>query len=144
MPAPGDIKSSGRGVGVALLGNRKLAGKSYVSICKIINQESINWAEKNAGARSLARYKQLGTPIVLGEDKGPYNVGPLWIWTPLSMKKVKDASGREVLEVRSVMMHTPIDYSIAAAAGMHYCKLLSPARVTEWMYVDGLRASMSL
>jgi hypothetical protein len=21
----------------------------------------------------------------------------------------------------------------------HYCKLLSPARVTEWMYVDGLR-----
>ena len=114
------------------------------SICKIINQESINWAEKNAGARSLTRYKQLGTPIVLGEDKGPYNVGPLWIWTPLSMKKVKDASGREVLEVRSVMMHTPIDYSIAAAAGMHYCKLLSPARVTEWMYVDGLRASMSL
>ncbi len=25
------------------------------------------------------------------------------------------------------------------SAGFHYCKLLSPARIMEWIYVDGLR-----
>jgi hypothetical protein len=25
------------------------------------------------------------------------------------------------------------------SAGYHYCKLLSPARAMEWIYVDGLR-----
>lgn len=25
------------------------------------------------------------------------------------------------------------------SAGYHYCKLLSPARIMEWIYVDGLR-----
>jgi len=36
------------------------------------------------------------------------------------------------------MMRTPTDYFIEAAAGFHYCKLISPFRAMEWMYVDGL------
>ena len=77
--------------------------------------------------------------VVIGEDLGPYNEGPVWIWKPLAYSEGTDSTGRQTLVVQSVMMRTPVDYGIKAAAGMHYCKLLSPARVMEWIYVDGLR-----
>jgi len=36
------------------------------------------------------------------------------------------------------MMRTPSDYIIGAAANFHYCKLLSPFRAMEWIYIDSL------
>ena len=42
------------------------------------------------------------------------------------------------------MMRTPTDYFIQSAAGFHYCKVLSPFKVLEHMYVDGLFARDSL
>lgn len=110
------------------------------SLCKVINEASYKWALQNAGSSALARFQENGVQMVMGEDEGPYNEGPVWIWKPLAYSNGKDAStGRQTRVVRSVMMRTPIDYWISAAAGMHYCKLLSPARATEWIYVDGLR-----
>ena len=114
------------------------------SLCKRINEEAYAWSLRNAGSNTLTRYKKYGVPIIMGSDKGPYNVGPLWIWTPLSYEDTKNSSGHKVLEIKSVMMRTPTVYNIKAAAGMHYCKLISPARVTEWMYVDGLRTFYSI
>ena len=114
------------------------------SLCKIINQESYEWAKKNAGSETLLRFEKFGVPMVMGEDKGPYNAGPLWIWTPLSLSKTTNSSGGAVLEVSAPMMRTPTDYFIKASAGFHYCKLLSPARATEWIYVDGLREYYSI
>jgi len=32
-----------------------------------------------------------------------------------------------------------IDFIIPKAAGMDYCKLISPARLLEWVLVDGLK-----
>ena len=109
------------------------------SICKVINQQAYTWALLNAGSRTAERFQTVGVGMVMGEDKGPYNAGPLWIWTPISFEKGKNETGGVIQEVRSVMMRTPVDYFIKASAGFHYCKLLSPARATEWMYVDGLR-----
>jgi hypothetical protein len=40
--------------------------------------------------------------------------------------------------VSSPMMRTPTNYFIGAAAGFHYCKVLSPFKALEWMYDDGL------
>ena len=114
------------------------------SICRIINQQSYEWAKKNAGNKTLTRFEKFGVPMVMGEDKGPYNAGPLWIWTPLSLSKTTNSSGGAILEVRAPMMRTPTDYFIKASAGFHYCKLLSPARATEWIYVDGLREYYSI
>jgi len=114
------------------------------SICKQINQQSYNWALNNAGMKSYNRYISFGEYMTMGEDLGPYNVGPEWIWNPLKYTEARNSTGGAVLEVKAVMMKTPTVYKIKAAAGMHYCKLLSPARVMEWIYVDGLRKYYSI
>lgn len=74
---------------------------------------------------------------------GPYNAGPLWIWTYMNYVEETDSNGHSVMTVKAPMMKTPVDYTLAAAAGFHYCKILSPARVAEWIYVDGLRKNNS-
>lgn len=66
---------------------------------------------------------------------GPYNEGPLWIWT--YMKYTTDNSTGTVT-VQSPMMRTPTNYIIRSARGFHYCKVLSPFRVMEWIYTDSL------
>lgn len=110
------------------------------SVCQTINQASYKWALDNAGKNALARFSKFGEPMVMGRDKGPYNIGPLWIWKPLEYKEVVDSAGNKENQIRSIMMRTPLDYAVKLVKGFHYCKLLSPARAMEWIYVDGLRA----
>lgn len=71
----------------------------------------------------------------MGADKGPYNAGPLWIWQYLSYE---DNASKTEETIASPMMRTPTDYLIADAAGFHYCKVLSPFRAIEWIYIDSL------
>ena len=51
-----------------------------------------------------------------------------------------ESEDRKTVTVQAPMMRTPIDYFIGSAAGFHYCKVLSPFRVLEWMYTDSLFA----
>jgi len=73
--------------------------------------------------------------MITGNDLGPYNEGPLWIWTMMDYHLAADFS---TITVSSPMMRTPTDYFIGSAAGFHYCKVLSPFRAMEYMYVDSL------
>lgn len=73
--------------------------------------------------------------MVTGDDLGPYNEGPLWIWTYMKYNVNDD---KTVMTVQSPMMRTPVDYFISSAAGFHYCKVLSPFAVMEHIYVDSL------
>jgi len=41
--------------------------------------------------------------------------------------------------VQAANLPTSIDLPAAKYAGVHYCKILSPLRALEWMYVDSLR-----
>jgi len=41
-------------------------------------------------------------------------------------------------QVSSRALLSPLDFLVKEAAGMLYCKLISPARILEWMLVDGL------
>ena len=50
----------------------------------------------------------------------------------------KESDDKKTVTVQSPMMRTPTDYFIGSAAGFHYCKVLSPFKVLEWMYTDGL------
>ena len=47
--------------------------------------------------------------------------------------------GHYITVVSSAMMRTPVDYFIAQAAGFHYCKILSPFKVMEWIYFDSIK-----
>merc|ERR1711907_920587 len=103
--------------------------------CADINDASIKWARDHASKKALQRYDQLGDQMVTGDDMGPYNEGPLWIWTYMKYKKDKTTG---TVTVQSPMMRTPNTYPVSAARGFHYCKVLSPFRVIEWIYVDSL------
>lgn len=109
--------------------------------CADINDYAIEWATKNAGKTAKSNYDKYGVKMVTGPDMGPYNEGPLWIWT--LMNYTVSADGKQMI-VESPMMRTPTDYFIKSAAGFHYCKILSPFRVMEWIYTDSLRTNDGL
>ena len=111
------------------------------NICQEINRASLAYARQKAAPHTLARFDKLGEPLIMGTDLGPYNAGPLWIWNDLHYEQKKPGP---TTTVQSPMMKTPNDYWEPTARGFHYCKLLSPARAMEWLYVDGLRAHDSL
>ena len=131
------------------------------NICADINTQSIDWAMSKTPKDVLERYLSQGRQLTVGADIGPLNVGPLWIWTPLVNsfckvllykhfmnifyffkeynKKDDPNTKKPIVEIRSPMMKTPIDYPVALARGFHYCKVLSPARAIEWIYTDSLK-----
>jgi len=111
------------------------------SLCAEINVLAYQWALNHSSPAARSRFQDIGEVLEMGKDLGPYNAGPLWIYNALKYNNAKDKSK---VVIQAPMMHTPVDYKIKAAAGFHYCKLLSPARALEWIYIDGLRAKGSL
>lgn len=103
--------------------------------CADINDYAIKWAYDRLPKAAKHNYDAYGVKLVTGDDMGPYNEGPLWIWTLMDYKESKD--GKKMV-VSSPMMRTPTSYPVASARGFHYCKVLSPFKAMEWMYNDAL------
>merc|ERR1712176_874039 len=101
--------------------------------CQEINQASLDWALKNADQHAMQLYNKYGQKMVIVEDSGPYNAGPLWIWTYL---KYEDNADKTEVHISSPTMYTALDFWEVQVQGEHYCKLLSPYRALEWIYVD--------
>lgn len=91
--------------------------------------------------------------MVFGDDESKAG-GPLFLDAHVSYKSVKQGN-TSVLEVKSPMMKTDIDYwknhfhiprpsAIPDPGCFHYCKVMTPARAMEWLYTDGLRLNRSL
>lgn len=123
---------------------QEYAGRSNVSFheedevgnrCAEINDKSIKWAYDNLSDEARANYDKYGIKLVTGDDMGPYNEGPLWIWTYMDYSASED--GTQMI-VRSPMMRTSTSYPVKASRGFHYCKVLSPFKAIEWMMLDGL------
>ena len=115
------------------------------SWCKRLNQLAYNLTLQNlTSSRARARFEKFGSPVEMGDDLGCLHNGGLWIYLPMEYKWKEVRDGTSVLVLSSVQLTTDVDYPIDIFAGMHYCKLLSPARVAEWVYVDGLRDKYSL
>ena len=112
--------------------------------CRIINQVAYEYAFNTSSSTAVNRFKKFGVPMVMGTDRGSLGNGAIWIYTPMEYKQNIDSSGRDILEVISIQLKTDVKYLVPIFAGIHYCKLLSPARAIEWIYVDGLRTHLSI
>mmetsp|Transcript_41618 Transcript_41618/g.129482 ORF Transcript_41618/g.129482 Transcript_41618/m.129482 type:complete len:558 (-) Transcript_41618:112-1785(-) len=123
--------------------------------CAQTNKKAYEWALQNAGREAAARFKTYGQEYVFGADI-PKAGGPLFLDAHLQFNEITGSSGEKVIEVKAPMQKTEIDYwkkhfgpiprpSMVPDPGcFHYCKLLSPARAMEWLYVDSLRLKRGL
>lgn len=111
------------------------------SVCGEINHAALSWAMSVTDNNTLADYIQNGQQLVIGEDKGTFgDIFPEWEKKHLEFIP-GEQDGKPVMMVHSITMKTRTEYPILMLAGMHYCKLLSPARAIEWIYIDSRRLS---
>lgn len=127
-------------------------------LCASINAASIEWGNNAAAAKTRDRYEKYGQKMVADPSKGDKKVcvaGPCWIWADLEYQGERKQQEEIDIVAPTFAFENKNPYPcgektpdkqhvLPCTAGMHYCKLLSPARVVEWMYVDGLRLHYSL
>merc|ERR1719231_438880 len=114
------------------------------SICMEINKKAYKWALDRASSTALARYQTNGIKMTFAEDIVKAAVGPLWIDAGLKFTSVSDpTTGEASLQVAAPSMKTDVNSTkipgFPDPRGFHYCKLLSPARAMEHIYIDSLR-----
>lgn len=78
--------------------------------------------------------------MFFGTDKSSLNGGS-WIIDPLHYEEDKKAN---TITLTSKIIVTDQSEPVPIFKNMHYCKLLSPFRAMEWIYVDSLYAKDSL
>ena len=127
--------------------------------CAKINNMAIQYALNNARETSRIRYEKYGQQIIVSTDgdKDVCAAGPCWIWASLEYNGIHKDGDITIKSPAFPYKNSnsyPCDEKLypkddrkevlPCSAGMHYCKLLSPARVMEWIMVDGLRLNYSL
>lgn len=73
-------------------------------------------------------------------ERQTYNGG---LWIPVGLK-YSMSDDKKSLEMSSYAYVMGTNLPVENFAGMHYCKLLSPFRALEWIYVDSLYAEPTL
>jgi hypothetical protein len=49
-------------------------------MCQSLNKVALQWGIDHADKVALSNYNSKGKKLIIGEDLGPYNEGPLWVW----------------------------------------------------------------
>lgn len=117
--------------------------------CADINSAAVQWALDKLPQSTYERFQQYGQKLTIGPDLSTCKAGPCWIWDKLKFEKNDEEN---TVNVQSVWFGSEnknpypcgTDKKIPCVAGFHYCKILSPARALEWMYVDGLKNMLGL
>ena len=122
------------------MGELNLNQTDNYSICEEINKKAYDWALEGANAETKQRYLNNGELYTFGEDSNTINGGS-WIYLDsLTFTEETDPSnGRAQVKITTWSNLIDNSFPLEIFKGMHYCKLLSPARVMEWIYVDSLR-----
>ena len=100
--------------------------------CRDINQEVFDWAYSMADQSAKDLYDSLGEKLVQESDKNQPN-GGLWIIQDLEWKETKDKTETDNISVACILDE---DQLVPIFKSMHYCKVLSPFRALEYIYVD--------
>jgi len=99
-------------------------------LCADLNSQAYEYALRNAGAKTRQRFEAHGQPLEFVPTKYEF-AGPLWVYSKMSWTQ---RSGTMYVQSRGLLT----DLGDNEIDGNHYCKLLSPARAMEWIYVEGL------
>jgi len=92
-------------------------------------------SETSAGQAIIDRHTERGRPMCFKPDFAvPGNVGPLWVSTHMTIE-----DDGECLEVASLHLG-PQGLRSPIFPGVHYCKLISPARIVDYYMIDSLKA----
>ena len=85
---------------------------------------------------------------MVNDEIAPIGVdGPTWIEKELNYTRISnDTSSYITVQSWSFVVANTNQGNMPwyTPVGMHYCKLLSPARAMEWIYTEGLRTRLSL
>jgi pimeloyl-ACP methyl ester carboxylesterase len=103
------------------------------TLCRELNEKAVAAVANALSTTARQRFAAKGAGFVFEADE-VWGSGIRWASDSFQLKR--DKSG--VARVRSPVLFTDLN-APDRFAGMFYCKLLSPARVAEWMLVDGLR-----
>lgn len=106
--------------------------------CKEINQLAFQYVLSNyrGPASAIDRFMKYGQKMEFLNDSESES-GITWVNRPIITKNTTTT-----YQVTSRSLLSPLDFPVSVAAGMLYCKLLSPARVLEWVLVDGLKKNL--
>jgi hypothetical protein len=101
--------------------------------CGDMNREAVAVAENLASRRVFGRYAASGRKWCFLEDKAVTgNIGPLFLLSGISLEERNDC-----LAVGALKLQTELDSKLFP--GVHYCKVLSPARALDWIMTDSLK-----
>jgi len=103
--------------------------------CRGMNEYCAAWVRDNWGndSQSLTRYDAVGQPLTFLDDSES-ETGPTWVARHLILK---NTTASMTVQARSLISGP--NFPVPVARNMLYCKLISPAKVLEWMLVDGLK-----
>jgi len=106
--------------------------------CKEINLLCLQYVlnKYNGPQSALDRFFKYGQRIEFVNDTESTS-GITWVNRPIITTNTSTT-----YQVSSRSLLSPIDFPVSVAAGMLYCKLMSPARILEWILVDGLKKNL--
>jgi len=92
-------------------------------------------SKSEVGNNTLARFQAKGRGIMFANDFSPIgNIGPLFVSGTI---KIEDSA--QGITISSIAIKNSINEPIFP--GAHYCKLVSPARLIDYMMIDSLKNS---
>ncbi|NBW81707.1 hypothetical protein EBR21_08130, partial [bacterium] len=102
--------------------------------CADLNKKIFNWAIDKVRPEVSQRFLRRGRTMVFADDR-EFASGIQWLPSKFQIEKNPDT--REAT-VTSTALRSGLNVP-AMLAGMHYCKLLPPTQVMEWILLEGLR-----